>query len=152
MVWNRAVVWESKKHLDSEHILRVELSRIYLQVGCWIWEKGIKTDSNFWGWSIQKKGVAIYWDVPTWRYNKFWGESRDSFGYVMFQFSSEALSCLSLSDPMDCHTPGFPVHHQLPELAQTHVYWVSDAIQLSHPLSSPSPPAFNLCQNQGLFW
>ena len=48
-------------------------------------------------------------------------------------------------------TPGFPVHRQLPELAQTHVHWVSDAIQSSHPLSSPSPPAFNLCQNQGLF-
>ena len=54
-------------------------------------------------------------------------------------------------NPMDCSTPGFPVHHQLLELAQTHVYWVSDAIQLSHPLSSPSPPAFNLSQHQGLF-
>ena len=48
-------------------------------------------------------------------------------------------------------TPGFPVHHQLPELAQTHVHWVGDAIQSSHPLSSPSPPAFNLSQYQGLF-
>ena len=54
-------------------------------------------------------------------------------------------------DPMDCSTPGFPVHHQLPELAQTHVHWVSDAIQSSHPLSSPSPPAFNLSQHQSLF-
>ena len=52
---------------------------------------------------------------------------------------------------MDWSTPGFPVHHQLPELAQTHVHWVSDTIQPSHPLSSPSPPAFNLSQNQGLF-
>ena len=52
---------------------------------------------------------------------------------------------------MDCSTPGFPVHHQLLELAQTHVYGVGDAIQLSHPLSSPSPPAFNLSQLQGLF-
>ena len=52
---------------------------------------------------------------------------------------------------MDCSTPGFPVHHQLPELAQTHVHQVSDAIQPSHPLSSPSPPAFNLFQPQGLF-
>ena len=49
---------------------------------------------------------------------------------------------------MDCSTPGFPVHHQLLELAQTHVHWVSDAIQPSHPLSSPSPPAFNLSQHQ----
>ena len=52
---------------------------------------------------------------------------------------------------MDCSMPGFPVHHQLPELAQTHVHWVSDAIQPSHPLSSPSPPAFNLSQHQSLF-
>ena len=54
-------------------------------------------------------------------------------------------------DPMDCSTPGFPVHHQLPELAQTHVHQVSDAIQPSHPLSSPFPPAFNLYQHQSLF-
>ena len=53
-------------------------------------------------------------------------------------------SCLTLCDPMDCSTPGFPVHHQLPELAQTYVHRVSDAIQPSHPLSSPSPPTFNL--------
>ena len=52
---------------------------------------------------------------------------------------------------MDCSTPGLPVHHQLPELAQTHVHWVGDAIQPSHPLSSPSPHAFNLSQHQGLF-
>ena len=53
-------------------------------------------------------------------------------------------------DPMDYSTPGFPVHQQLPELAHTHIYWVSDAIQPSHPLSSPSPPALNLSEHQGL--
>ena len=52
---------------------------------------------------------------------------------------------------MDCRTPGFPVHHHLPELAQPHVHCISDAFQPSHPLSSPSPPAFNLSQHQGLF-
>ena len=52
---------------------------------------------------------------------------------------------------MDCNTPGFPVHQQLPEPSQTHVHWVSDVIQPSHPLSSPSPSAFNLSQHQGLF-
>ena len=66
-------------------------------------------------------------------------------------FSSVARSCLTLCDPMDCSTPGFPVHHQLPEFTQTHVYQVGDAIQPSHPLTSPSPPAFNLSQHQGLF-
>ena len=59
--------------------------------------------------------------------------------------------CLTLSDPMDCRTPVFPVHHQLPELTQTHAHWVGDAIQPSHPLSTPSPPVFNLSQHQGLF-
>ena len=52
---------------------------------------------------------------------------------------------------MDWSTPGFPVQHHLPELTQTHVHWVGDAIQPSHPLSSPSPPAFNLSQHQGIF-
>ena len=66
------------------------------------------------------------------------------------QFSSVAQSCLTLCDPMDCSTPGFPVHHQLPELAQTHVHQVGDAIQPSHPLSSHSLPAFNLAQHQSL--
>ena len=67
------------------------------------------------------------------------------------QFSSVAQSCLTLCDPMDCSMPGFPVHQQLPELTQTHVHPVGDAIQPSHPLLSPSPPAFNLSQHQGLF-
>ena len=66
-------------------------------------------------------------------------------------FSSVTQSCLTLCNPMDCSTPGFPVHHQLPEFAQTHVHQVSDAIQPSHPLLSPSPPVFNLSKHQGLF-
>ena len=67
------------------------------------------------------------------------------------QFSSVTQSCPTLCDPMDCSTPGLPVYHQLPELTQTHVHWVSDGIQPSHPLSSPSPPTFNLSQHQDLF-
>ena len=66
------------------------------------------------------------------------------------QFSSVAQSCPTLWDPMDCSTPGLPVCHQLPEFTQTHVHWVGDAIQPSHPLLSPSP-AFNLSQHQGIF-
>ena len=64
--------------------------------------------------------------------------------------SVQSLNRVRLCDHMDCRTPGFPVHHQLPEFAQTHVHWVDDAIQPSHPLLSPSPPAFNLSQHQGL--
>ena len=71
-------------------------------------------------------------------------------GKYIWEFSSVAQSCSTLCDLMDCSTSGFPVHHQLPELAQTHVHWVGDAILPSHPLLSPSP-AFNLSQHQGLF-
>ena len=67
------------------------------------------------------------------------------------KFSSFTQSCPTLCDPMNCSTPGLPVHQQLPESTQTHVHRVSDAIQPSHPLSSPSPPALNLSQHQGLF-
>ena len=67
------------------------------------------------------------------------------------QFSSVAQSCPTLCDPMNHSTPGLPVHHQLPEFTQTHVHPISDAIQPSHPLSSPSPPAPNPSQHQSLF-
>ena len=64
---------------------------------------------------------------------------------------SVAQSCPILCDPMNCSMPGLPVHHQLPEFTQTHVPCVGDAIHPYHPLSSPSPPALNLSQHQGLF-
>ena len=64
------------------------------------------------------------------------------------QFSSVAQSCPTLCDPIDCSTPGLPVHHQLPQFTETHVHGVNDAIQLSHPLPSPSPPAVNLFQHR----
>ena len=66
------------------------------------------------------------------------------------QFSSVAWSCPTLCDPMNCSMPGLPVHHKLPEFTQT-VHWIGDAVQPSHPLSSPPPPALNLSQHQGLF-
>ena len=71
--------------------------------------------------------------------------------FIWLQCTSVAQSCLTLCDPMDHSMPGLPVHHQFPESTQTHVHWVSDAIQPSHPLSSPSPPSCNLSQHQGLF-
>ena len=67
------------------------------------------------------------------------------------QLSLVTQMCLTLCDSMDYSTPGLPVHHQLPKFTQTDVHWVSGAIQPSHPLSFPSPPAFNLSQHQGLF-
>ena len=87
-------------------------------------------------WLFQNIG-----EIPAYRVRK----------YFLYQFSSVTQLCPTLCDPTDCSMPGFPVHHQLLELAQNHVHRVSEAIQPSHPLSSPSPPAFNLSQHQGLF-
>ena len=78
------------------------------------------------GWNLRTPAVEM-WNLNHWTTREV--------------LSSVAQSCLTLCDPMHCSTLGFPVHHQLLELAQTHVHRVSDAIQPSHPLSSPSPPA-----------
>ena len=74
-----------------------------------------------------------------------------AYALKYIQYSSVAQSCLTLCNPMDYSTPHFPIHHQLLELTLTHVHRVSNAIQPSHPLSSPSPLTFNLSQHQGLF-
>ena len=76
-----------------------------------------------------------------------WGNKGNS-DRLYFQFSSVAQSCPTFCDPMNCSTPGLPVHHQLPELTQTYIHRVNDAIQPSHPLSSPSPPAPSPSQHQ----
>jgi len=79
-----------------------------------------------------------------------WVISLGLYCMVNVQFSSVIQSCPTLCDPIDCSMPGLPVHHQPPEFTQTHVHWVGDAIQPSHPPLSPSP-TFNLSQYQGLF-
>ena len=71
--------------------------------------------------------------------------------FLPISVSSVAQSCLTLCDPMNCSMPGLPIHHQLPDFTQTHIHRVSDAIQPSHPLSSPSPPAPDHSQHQSLF-
>ena len=76
------------------------------------------------------------------------GKAKLNLNYLLV---SSVQSYPTLCDLMDCSTPGLPVHHQLPELVQTHVHQVSDAIQPSHPLSSPSPTPFSLSQHQGIF-
>ena len=88
------------------------------------------------------KGSPVWCSVMTWR---------DGMREQRRSLSPVVQSCSTLCDSMDCSTPGFPAHHQLPELAQTHVHQVGDAIQPSHPLSSPSHLAFNLSQHLGLF-
>ena len=94
--------------------------------------------NNFYRISFSTYGLSIY-------YLCFPKGAKD-----LVQFSSVTQLCLTLCDPTDGSTPGFPVHQYLPELAQTHVHRFGDAIQLSHPLSFPSPPVFNLSQHQGL--
>ena len=90
----------------------------------------------------QKLSYLLNMSIFSLFYLKTWGS---------VQSSSVAQSCPTLCDPMNCSTPGLPIHHQLPELTQTHIHWVSDAIQPSHPLSSPSPLAPNPSQHQSLF-
>ena len=92
------------------------------------------------------------WDLHI-RWQKYWSFSFSisPSNELVQLFSSVTQSCLTLCDSMECSMPGLPVHHQLPEFTQTHVHWVGDAIQPSHPLLSPSPPTFNLSQHQGLF-
>ena len=93
--------------------------------------------------------------LPTYMcvYNRFTENvtNKTAIFFFFLQLNSVAQSCLTLGDPMDCRTTGLPVHHQLLEFIQTHVHSVDDAIKRSHSLLSPSPPAFNLSQNQGLF-
>ena len=101
---------------------------------------------------IYNVGLAIADGVEVFGFNPWSFTDLLSTGNGMAkQFSSIAQSCLTLCNPMNCSTPGLPVHHQLPEFIQTHVHRVSDAIQPSHPLSSPSSPAPNLSQHQSLF-
>ena len=85
------------------------------------------------------------------KYFLFLKRSKSGKATDSVRFSSVTQSCPILCEPMNRSTPGLPVHHQLLEFTQTHVHWVGDAIQPSHPLSSPSPPALNLSQHQALF-
>ena len=100
--------------------------------------------------------ATVYGVAQSWTWLKRLSSSSSRFISIIFLDSIPVASsvtqlCLTLCDPMDCSMPGFPVHHQLLDPPQTHVHQVSDAIQPSHPLSSPSPPAPNPSQHQGLF-
>ena len=128
---------------------------------CFVW--GASSTSSFffvnWSFYLIYTGLILY-SFPL----DSWNKSNDvsvisamylnlRYAYIIesVQFSSVTQLCPTLCNPMGCNIPGFPVHHQLPELVQTQVHQVSDAIQPSQPLSSPSPPAFNFSQHQGLF-
>ena len=105
------------------------------------WDDPEKRDGER-GWTGVQDGEHIY--THGW-FMSMYGKNQYN------QIRSVAQSCLTLCDPMNCSTPGLPIHHQLPEFTQIHVHRVSDAIQPSHPLSFPSPPASNPSQHQSLF-
>ena len=115
-------------------------------MGC-IWKSCINTKEDYfysftlvyWWSPVDITGILLYINCYVYIY------------LSSVQFSSVAQSCLTLCDPMNHSTPGLPVHHHLPEFTQTHVHWVSDTIQPSHPLSFPSSPAPNPSQHQSLF-
>ena len=116
--------------------------------------RSVKANTSFWD-IIWISSSQIYIKILILKnFNKLDLMVRNSKAVILslkFPISSVAQSCPTLCDPMDCSTLGFPVHHQLLELTQTHVHGVRNAIQPSHPLSPPSPSAFDLSQHQGLF-
>ena len=97
-------------------------------------------------WTTRKESI-----IPIFKYSVINRVFRLHKNRQVILYSLVAQSCPTLCDPMDCSMPGFPVHHQLPELTQTHVHCVSDAIQPSHPPSSLSPPTFNISQHRDLY-
>ena len=130
-------LWKILKEMGIPHHLTCLLRNLYAGQ-----EATVRTGHGTTDWFQIGKGVRQGCILSPWLFNLY-AES--------VQFSSVAQLCLTLCDPMDCRPPGFPVRHQLSELAQAHVHQVGDAIQPSHPLSFPSPPAFSLSQHQDLF-
>ena len=113
-------------------------------------KKEAMAQGSLWSWESNRKpsSLSTWFQKATPLREK---NSEVNLPWTQIQFTSVAQSCLILCDPMNRSTPGLPVHHQLLESTQTHVHWIGDAIRPSHPLSSPSPPALDLSQHQGLF-
>ena len=168
------ILWLSQGHVNiamAKTDERVCSHKVYVSERRRQWSKQSKIKSRYvrWWWCYAVRYSKGVWDAIDSRYEVLnegmilaWRiEEGKRLNHVDIwvktilnkgiQFSSVAQSCLTLCDPMNCSTPGLPVHHQLPESTQTYVHWISDAIQPFHFLPSPSPPALNLSQHQGLF-
>ena len=139
---HKCLLWSGRKHNYGTWSCK-DIVVGAVTATMWQW---IKNQENHWkpGWSPDIRGS---WHSCIWN----WQPLNTLSCRMDYQFSSVAQSSPTLWDPMDCSTLGFPVHHRLLEFVQTHICRVGDAIQPSHPLSSPSPPTFNLSQHQGLF-
>ena len=132
------------KTLSSERGLHDSMKSLYKT---WSTRGEITTHSSILAW----RSSWTVWKGKKICHQKMIPQDQKVFNMLQRKFSSVIQSCPTLCDPMDHRMTGFPVYHQLPEFAQTHVHQVSGAIQPSHPLSSPSSPAFNLSQHQGIF-
>ena len=150
--WEKAMVGWSER-IALKHVYYHMWNRSPVQFSAW--DRVLRAGALGWPWGIgwggRWEGVSGWGThVHPWLIHiNVW---QKPLQYCeVFQFSSVAQSCLSLCNPMNCTMPGLPVHHQCPEFTQTHVHRVGNAIQPSHPLSSPSPPAPNPSQHQSLF-
>ena len=135
------LVWAVNSQLLSASFSVLPLLKLHAEEWDTIWR---------WWRAVHIEGKAACTELITGKKQRS-PANAECLGSVEGHCCSVAKWCLTFCDPMDFSLSGSPVLHYLPELAQTHVHWVSDAIQPSHPLSSPSPPAFSLSQHQGLF-
>ena len=161
--WERRMDLEESTFMTSDYTTKLQSSRQYgtgtknRNIDQWNKIESPEINPCTYGYLIFDKEARICNGTKS-LFNKWCWENwtatckiikLEHFLTLLVQFSSVNKSCPILCDPMNRSTPGLPVHHQLPESTQTHVHWVSDTIQSSHALSSPSPPALNLSQHQG---
>ena len=162
--WNRPWCWERLKaggegddrRWDGWMPLPTQWTWVWVNSGSWWWTGRPGTLQSMGSQNVGHDWVTntcnfIIFDLFLFKYTMIFAIENVCSRSLIIQFSLVAQSCLTLCNHMDCSMPGLPVHRQLPEFTQTHVHWVVDAIQRFHPLSSPSPPSFNLSQHQGLF-
>ena len=140
---NTTLMAESEEELKSL-LMKVKEESEIVSLKLNIQKTKIMASGSITSWEIDGETVEIVADFI------FLGSKITADGDSV-QFTSVAQSCPTPCDPMNCSTPGLPIHHQRPDTTQIHVHWVGDAIQPSHPLLSPSPPALNLSQHQALF-
>ena len=140
--WTQLSKWTEIKHFMRHGVGNGPDHRAWFLV--YSWSSTIK--------NVKNQIVCLFFLITTWDVYAI-AELQGFFTtfYTTSQFRSVTQPCLTLCDPMQWSMPGFPVHHQLPEPPWTHLHHIGDGIQLSNPLSPPSPPAFNLAQHQGLF-